>query len=585
MSVPIIAVRWWDGSQSVHADLTVTLIVGATDYSARVSGQLKITAEEESARLANFSITPVSAVEMDALDGAAVTIDIKVDDGASPVTYRRFTGAVATWSYNAGQRLISITARDEYQETIKACASAAEVETLIGGHATISAKLASWSSDKPNPTSYFNALLATVQGSYYITGSGVWTHIPWTISATPAASFAAGDVFDDSLSIDGAEKSGLPASINAKLTARLPRLWAAEVNLAWTGLDYVLVGRGRGSWPTVQSIQSAMSSADGWLVKGTPTYTHPNYAYVIPLEGGGNAAMAIANPESIAIALSATMYSRWYQEVDVTYSISIDLGGASDADESIADSFSSEFDASSWEQAPSSQTTVNIYAWNAPVVEETPTGYEGLPAPWPTANHSMFHYPDIGDAGLTAAARAVVAKAVRVAASGLRKRRVSFERIVDPRFDLGATLAINAFGVAARGQLVSLVHLIDFDAASGSTQYTLACPAGNGSSAGFSATVTMPTSSATISPAAPTLTNWVGADTGTPTNPDVNTLLGAFSNTGVNITGYSATAPGYQQQFRIALPEIPASYRDPAIMDIALTADYAISSGALTVTI
>lgn len=584
MSGQKITVTWINAGTLHHADVTVTLMIGAVDYSARLSGQLQITAEEESARLASFDITPTMASELAALDAAAVTIDLSIDDGTTPVSYRRFTGTVATWSYKPGLRLVNVTARDAYQETIKACTSAAAVQTLIGGHGVIS-KLLSWSDDKPDPAGYFSALLDTVQGSYCIDGAGAWTHIPWVIAATPAATLTAADIFDESLTIEGADKSGLPSAINGKLTARLPRLWAAEVNLSWTGLDPVRVGRGRGSWSTVQSIQSAMSSADGWLVKGTPTFTHPNYAYVIPLEGGGNAAMAVANPESIAIGLAATMYSRWYQEVDIVYSVSIALDGLSDADDSVAESIASEFEASSWESAQSAETTVNIYAWNAPVVEVTPTGYEGLPSPWPPANGSIFHYPDIGAAGLQSAAQAMVSKAVRRAAIGLRKRRLVFETIIDPRFDLGDTLAVSAFGVTAKGQVSRWSITLDFDSAAGSTSLTVACPAGNSSTAGAAVTLTAPTTSATISLAAPTLSNWVGADTETPANPDVSTILGALSNTGVNITGYSATAPGYQQQFRLALPEIPASYRDPAAIDVSVTATHNISTGQLTVTL
>ena len=559
----------------------LVLMIDGIDYSARLTGRVSIEAGEDEARTATLELVPTLAEQIDAFVGLALTIDVVIDG----TTTRRFIGKVATSEFNPDTRVIDITARDAYQDTINKCTTAAEVGVLLGGHETASAKLVAWSDDKPSPGQYFEALRDTALGSYFISSQGVWTYRAWTIGAA-THTFTAAQVLDESVKLTESERAYLPKSIKAKLTARLPRLWSAECRLLWAGLDYVLVGRGRGSWPSVQSIESALGGVSGWVIKGSPIYTHPNRAYVIPLEGGGNAALAIAYPETYAIAMDVTMYSRWSQQVDVVYSMTINIGGESDVDDSIAESISSDFDASSWESATPTEASANIFAWNAPAVVTPKTGYEALPQPWPPANGCQYHYPDIGVDGLAAAVRFVAAKAARTACSGRRRRGVQFECFAAPGVDIGAVVAMATSKVSARGQVTAFSDSFDFDSGDAISRFSLACPVGTTDATAVTVVVQQPsTTGLSIAVAAPALANHVGADTETPANPDPDALFGSFSNTGAGITGYDDTAPGYVTQFRVCLPEVAAEFRDGTTVDIAPTVAWTISGGDLEVTL
>ncbi|MFZ2269038.1 MAG: hypothetical protein WAV95_15795 [Azonexus sp.] len=563
---------WW--SATVH--------VGGLDVSARISGQMTISAAEASARLASFSITPTLAAELSIYDSAAVTIDLTVFRGPITATFRRFTGTVESWSFDAGDRLVSLQCRDGYQERIAACGSSSEVAALLGGLAVESQHIVRWGDTDPSPSTYFNALLGTVPGTVFVDGNGVWRVIPWSIGA-PAASFSAAEIFDGSIQVSGASKSDLPQSIDATLTVRANRLCAADVPLVWTGMDYVFVGRGLGDWPSATSVQSALDGLTGWYQKGETAMTHPDFSYSIPTEAGGQFTMFIANPNSVCIGLGATMHARWYQVVDMEYTVSIPLGGFSDRDSSVSDSIASDWDASAWESAQSFDTTGDIYA-PVPAVSVPPkTGYEGLPGPYPTVNTALLYYPDLTDSGINDAARHVVAKAVRLAAAGLRKRQVTFERPLDPRWEIGAVLAISACGVDATGQVGDFVDTLDFSSGEAVSQFSLCCPAGVGVDTSSSATVAVTASTSIPALIPPALDNWVGSKIGWTGLVDEDLLLGFLCNVSGTVDQYDPTAPAYITQFRIVMPEIPAAVRDPVVENHEILATWSISGGSLTI--
>jgi len=562
------------------------VILGGVDVSDFLSGQLKVTGGESAARTAEFYVTPMSDAEVSALAGASVTIDYVIVGNGTTLTERRFTGSVADWDFDPSSQLASIIARDAYQETINACATRDDVLALLGSAAVRCDAIADWSDATPDPSAYFSQLAATAHGAYGINASGAWQFTPWVIG-TPAAIFRDGDIFDESFTLVGSSKSDLPASISASLTARVNRLCAVDVPLVWAGLDYLIVGRERGAWPSVQTVMSALEGLHGWHIKGVPTMTHPQSSYVITTMGGGTAAMIVAQPEQICIGFAVTMHHRWYQTVDLTWTIDIPLGGMSDRDKSIADSITSEFDVGAWEDASSSTSSTGIYAVNPPPSSaessgET-SGYEGLPVPHPGINRAILHFPDIGLTGLQAAGEFVVAKAVRAAADGLRQRRIELLRPLDPRWDIGAVISGRVGGVYALGQITDIEDVLDHDSGDATTKFTVAVPDGNASAQGWSAVLTPPDDIDMVPPTSPILSNFVGADTETSTTITDDALLGFLSNTSGAVSQYSPTKPAYVPQFRIVMPEIPAPLRDPTTVAVDMAATWAISKGILEV--
>lgn len=559
-----------------------TVVIGAVDVSARLTGAMKVSAAEDSARVASLTLIPASAADLDSYEGKSITIDVTLFRTGQTATYRLFTGVVERSVFSVSERVVSVSCRDGWQERPAACASAAEVEALLGGLATTSSLLLPWSDAKPDPAAYFTGLLETLPGSTAIDSAGVWQVVPWSIG-TASATFPAAEVFDGSVEVTTAARADVPAAVRATLAVRSHRLHSAEVAIDWTAVNYSrYIVDGLPVLPK-STVQAALDSITGWLVKGAPVIVEPTPGTYGPITG----AYYIVTPEmarTVCESFTATLYRRWYQEVEVVYSVTIDMGGASSRDDSINAAVSSNFDASAWETTPSWASINAIYSANAPTPVVTPTGYEGLPEPWPPANGAVDHPGNITEPDLQAAAEQVVARAVRRAASGKRRRTVRFARPLDPRWEIGAVLAVNAAGVAATGQVSELEHDLDMDSGALASTFTLAVPDSSGSTTSSSASVTAPGNTVVHALTAPDLTNWVGASYDTLPDPDDDTVQGFLCNVVPTSDNYDLTAPVYEPQFRIVMPEITATVRDPLTVETPITAAIAIAAGSLAIT-
>jgi hypothetical protein len=564
-----------------------TCLVGGVDVSARLTGRISVSAAEDSARTASLQLIPTSASQLLAFEGQAITLDVAIISGGGTATYRILTGVVERCEFSPGERVATLSCRDGYQERPLACASAAAVEALLGGLAYPSPGLLPWSDSEPDPSAYFYGLLETLPGATAIDGSGIWRVVPWAIG-TPAASFAAGDVLDGSVSVQLPPRSSLPVDIHAALVVRYNRLHATEANITWQAVEPVrYIVDGLPMLPK-STVQAAISGLAGWYTKGEPEIAEPTPGTTMVNVGGVSVPFVVTDEtaRTSCESLDATLYRRWYQGLEVAYTVTIPMGGSSDRDTSIRDSLVSTFDANEWETTPSSESEIGIYQANGPVVVTPPTGYEGLPLPWPPTNSSVDHAPDILTADLEAAAEHVVAKAVRLAAKGRRQRQVLFSRHIDPRWEIGAVLSVVANGVTATGQLAEFDHVLDLDSGEATTSMTLAVPVGNASATASSATITGYSATVSNIITAPTLGNHVGAhyDTLSSPFPEDDSLQGFLCNASSLSDNYDVAAPVYVTQFRIVMPEISATVRDPLLIEQEMAAVCDIADGSLAIT-
>lgn len=573
-------------SSAGHVAWSASVIIDGVDVTGRLTGALQISAEEDSARLASFEVIPASAAQLATFDSAVVTIDVTLFRTGQQATCRRFTGRVESVEFLPGSRTARLTCRDGYQERPQACASAAEVEALFAGLAAPSPAVLAWNTAEPDPAGYFSRLLETLPGAVCLDSGGAWRVIPWTIGSAEAT-FLAGEILSDSVTLQRPARADVPSAIIATLTHRYPRLHAAEVSVSWAAVErarYVVDGL-----PTAPKsmIMQAVDSVPGWLVKGAVSITQPTPG-VYPVIVGGQTVNYIVSHEAAAItaqAMSATLVKRWYQEVDATYSVTIDMGGRSERDTSIAVSISSSFTSSDWESAPSSATASSLYSANAPTVATPPTGYEGLLTPHPAPNAAVDHWADLSLADIEQAARHVVSRAVRKAAAGKRQQRIRFARPLDPRWEIGAVLAVEAYGVAGTGQVVGFEDSLDFDSGAAISSLTLACPDGSGNVTGATVGLTPPSESISHALPAPSLTNCIGAALETPAIPVEADLLGFLCNVLPTSANYDASKPVYAEQFRIVMPEVAATVRDPITRAGTLTASVQIAGSGVEVSI
>lgn len=561
---------------------SVFVVVGGADVSHRLSGELKIAAAEDGARAAWLELSPLTPGQLDAFDSAPVTIDVTISGAGYLATRRRFSGVVRRVEFDAAQRLARLECRDRYQETIRAAGSAAAVQSLLGGLATISDKVAAWDDGTPDPVGYFRMLLGTVPGATYIDGSGQWRVVKWDIGS-PSVSYGDTDVFSDGLSLIRPTREDMPASVVATLTHEYYRLHNAELVLNWSGPAYVnYVTRGI-PHTSKAMVVDALAGLGDWSVRGEPVLVSPTPGGH-PVWANGQTVYYLGNyqtAEGLIDEMQATVYRRWYQQVIRRYTVTVDVGGKSDRDESINHQIKSQFDADGWESGRRSEPSLGIYSKNPPPGsedEEAPTGYEALSAPWPPVNSAIDHFGDLTSSEVVAAVRAVVAEAARVVAAGRRQQQLLVERPVDLRVEIGTAAEVDAYGVSGVGQAVEYEEVFDFASGQCVGVYAFACPGGNDAETGFDAIVTIPAPSVVHNPSAPGLGNWIGGDDSTPDAwiPPA-TIAGYLCNTLPTSSHYDASAPHYETQFRIILPEISAVHRDPVTEIVNVDADIRVA--------
>ena len=91
------------GSTSTAGVWTAIVTVDGSDVSSRVVGEIRIDAEESSARTAEFTIRPAAGTSFAVANwvGKSVTIDIADNASGSPANVQRlFTGLIDTPTLN-----------------------------------------------------------------------------------------------------------------------------------------------------------------------------------------------------------------------------------------------------------------------------------------------------------------------------------------------------------------------------------------------------------------------------------------------------------------------------------------------------
>lgn len=537
--------------------------IGGADVSAQLTGDVVIEAAEDAARLANVSLANVTAKQLVELDSSPVFIDVIVSGGGYVAPRRRFSGVVESVEFSAADRLVKLSCRDGYQERIRACATPDDVRALCGHMDSVSDAITSWNDKEPDPEGYFREMLGTVLGATIIDGNGLWQVLPWSIGSAEIT-YTAADMFDPGPTVRRPSRVDVPSAIVATLTHTFQRLHSVSIPLHWSGLgglDYTE----RGINPPQQTmIMDALTGLADWHVVGKPEFTN-------------------FDPVSwpVRLSMTATLRRRWYQEVVRRYTVTIDMGGASERDASVARSISYDFDADRWESNPDQNSLLDVYAANPPGPPPPPV--EVSPGPYPPENGALDHF-GFDHTTMHAAIRQVVAEATRQAAQGRRQQRVSFLRPADLRLDVGVIAAVDACGVRTLGQVQSWREIYSHDDGACIGEYVLACPDGDGDATAFQVETDFVPPQVTHKLKWPELKNWIGASARFYSYPaDTNKIAGHLTNVIFGAGEYDDKRPRFVEQFRIVTPEIDADIRDPRNEDVAVVASVAIAGNGISI--
>ncbi len=254
VSVPIQQNIWDDASFIPSGPGETKLwrpivLLGGVDVSARLTGSVRVEAEEGTARIAEFSTRPFSGV-IDLLDwvGQSVLIDYATTDidGNILIQVRLFTGKVDIPNYDPNTRITRFECTDDLQNEIEGL-SRTEIDTLTPGSKWHEAL---FEEDTDN-YSYLQDRLSTIDRFVDKEANGMLNYTPYAAKVTPDFLFDITNIVDESLSVELASARDVTNDICIEFNYGFQRLRERRVYFKWVfpgafceflGEDTVLTG-------------------------------------------------------------------------------------------------------------------------------------------------------------------------------------------------------------------------------------------------------------------------------------------------------------------------------------------------------
>lgn len=358
------------------------VIVAGVDWSARVTGEVTVDAEEGAARVAQFTLClppgPVLPLEW---RKRAVTIDYIDNLGES----RLFTGRIVDPVWNRTDRTLACTCSDQLQEVVEAL-SVEQVDALAGGL---------WSEDVFEPVEgrshwdYAQERMSTRRASLECNGYGVPRVTSWYAKATADYVFGPGATVYDTVRVGFSEDVRQTNRVQIEADYRFRRLWQQNQSYGWLHPETQGFSGEAGfcAWfddttelPTVGMVIDACANAGQQLLGGASFYyTLPSGIWCDPPVGWVN------NYTDQLLGFSLTVARRWVQTVTEKYTLDVRADAAIAAygetvqRDSVAIDIESER-ADRWESTPFGvRTTAEPVGGIANTVQTTEGGGSDVP--------------------------------------------------------------------------------------------------------------------------------------------------------------------------------------------------------------
>lgn len=462
------------------------VVIGGVDVTARLTGQIRVEAEESTARIAELTLAPGDGqISADEWTGKVITIDIQRVSAAGALidAQRLFTGRVDEPVYDPRAATTEIRAGDGLPERLDAMSRAQIDAALPGGR---------WSAavygDEAEGWEYAQQRLETLAAGYDLDAGGAARLAPWAASDPADFVFSGSQILDASLSVSLTRRADLQNRIDVAFDYRYRRDLQQERSYSWYHPKSFCDGAAY-TKPNRQMIGQAIE-ATGW----TPT-AEPSYGMLPPSGlircGTSQTIWVISDALRAQIAVSARfgLALRYSRTVTERYELAVR------APQSIA---------AAGERRGAERGNISADAedidWSMP--------QDGYAPPAPGAvDADGVHFVDRvdgaedGRAAATAAIETLLARARRTILASHRANTVTCQVLIAPYVERHHTVEIDHPAVQARGKVRHLVHTLDIDEGTALTEITLALSRGGAGDAG--SPMTAPSPPATYEPPGP----------------------------------------------------------------------------------
>ena len=579
-----------------HADWKARVTLDGVDISEDITGEIRVEAEENGSRIAEFEFDPPAGL-LEIMEWVAtpVTIDylIKEAGGTEYSVYRIFTGIVDVPEYDPVTQLVRINATDHLQGRFEQ-ATHEEITDLIGGE---------WSrhvfDEEVDGWQYFQDRLTTQPYSYDLDVNGVGVKAPWLAKVTPDFTYTNDTIDDESVITSFASRRDIINKGLINLDFRFQRMRERRHTIAWElypgFIDYL------GDpfiWPTKSMCDSAVAGG-GWVLESIIYIEAPEsgvYNVRREEEGGYYPVAWILTPGFAANycqGFYAMVSNKWAQTITEEYEFEVICQQSIDQLGPIHEEFDygveCEQDIVDWED-----TEAPGFSISAAETDGIMTSSASIGAPWEGEEYLDADETDIEN-GRAEMENAQVC-AIEVAKTSIlnthRNNHVEYSSFLEPQLERHHTVYINTGHIDAKGKVHGYIHTMDPDAGTATTEVTLSISKVLASGLPFNSPIT-PAPKPDIEPDQSVVTGWGGLST------HIGGRLESF-NYSEDMRGFITNyewdpdtqdftseplpAKTYPYEFVIETPEIEEEARQPVIGSSTITVHVEVPDELMDIT-
>lgn len=449
----------------------VRVEVAGEDVSDSVIGEVVVEAEENAARVADFSLHQPSGtvVTPAAWCGRAVRIWLAdMSTGVPTESMLLFSGVVDVPTVTPRSGMITLRCTDNRQGVL-AAQDRATIAALLPGARYSPAIFDAGATSLV----YAGDLLSTVPMALDLSPDGALRATQWAAKAIPDLSLDDDHVLDESVAVDLAERASLINRVKVRFGYRFPRMKAEGYLVSYDFLalaqtSFAFWVRDGGYFLQRAAVEAAIEQAGGSIISMTwielPTES-------VPIPGTGGAWIPIADVHDIwCLGFAAVVSFDYGQQHEEDYDLTVQATASMTAVGVVQDEISGALEGV-YDDPVAAEQNVLLFRNKISVI---PPKSVATPIAGVTNSVDPVLTTDSDRAAAEAAIETLISIAMTRIHAAHRQHAVSASVPANPVIDLDKTIAIDAQGVTATGKVSRVVHRIDPAAGSAITEFRLA---------------------------------------------------------------------------------------------------------------
>jgi len=441
---------------------TAIVILNSVDVTSQVVGEIRIDAEEDSARIADLTLRPPTSTAFAVASWVGKTITIDVADNATgtPASVQRlFAGVVDTPTLDLVRKTIGLRCTDNLQNVVEGMsASAIDAAIPDGYHSPVifDAAARGWSRAQDR--------LSTVPASLDLTTGLALRLTPWEAATTADLTFTVAHLIDESLSVALSSRSSFINQVDIDFGYRFPRVKAEGWPVSYSYVSEATIAAHAAAtnwWLQRSAVESAIKSAGGTLESITYTAL-PNYVI-----GGWTPG---PSDYLLCMGFSAIVSFDYAQEIEETHTITVSAPASITAVGVLKDRLSGAL-VGEYPPLATAEHAMLLYAND---ISGIPPQDTAIPSSGYTTAADVTLTPDTDRAAADAAMETLIAVAKTKIWASHRHNTVSAAVALNPALDLDKTLAISVPGLSAKGKCRSVTHRLSPDTGAAVSEFAIA---------------------------------------------------------------------------------------------------------------